>query len=263
MGSSIIDVNRLSISLGGRRILQDVTLSVGVGDYVSIVGENGAGKTTLLKCIIRIHKGGTGSIAVDGVPISSYRQNELAKVVSYVPQAGGRSIHAFSVHEFVMMGRYPYLSPFSPPTHVDSEAVKDAMSVTGTADLASRSLGTLSGGERQKVFVAAAIAQEARVLLLDEPTTFLDPRHQAEIHTLLGHLNKNHGVTVVSVTHDINSAALTSQQVIALKRGAVVFDGTSEDFMSESVLQDTYGKTFSFLAHPQTGQRIVAPEAPR
>ena len=263
MVSSIIEVGNFSISLGGRRILQDVSLSVGAGDYVSIVGENGAGKTTLLKCIIRIHKGGTGSIAVDGAPISGYRQSDLAKVVSYVPQAGGRVVHAFSVHDFVMMGRYPYVSAFSAPTPSDNKAVEEALSVTETADLANRSLGTLSGGERQKVFIAAAIAQEAKVLLLDEPTTFLDPRHQAEVHTLLGHLNMDHGVTIVSVTHDINSAALTSQQVIALKRGIVVFDGASEDFMSESVLQATYGKPFSFLAHPETGQRIVAPEAPR
>jgi iron complex transport system ATP-binding protein len=260
-GKAIIDISHFSFEMGGREILKDISFAVHGGEYMSIVGPNGAGKTTLLKCISRIHRPGRGGIFVAGRRLADYSQKDLARRVSYVPQADGR--HApFTVYEFVLMGRYPYLNPFSPPSAEDVMAVREAMEVTGTEAFAERFLNTLSGGERQKVYIAAALAQAADVLLLDEPTTFLDPKHESDIYGLLAEINRRRGVTIVSVTHDINSAVLTSRTVLALKDGAVAFYGPAEEFMKAEILQAVYEKPFQLMNHPRYGRTIIAPEAP-
>jgi iron complex transport system ATP-binding protein len=257
----IIEVDSFCFALSGKEILKNVSFAVGRGEYVSIVGPNGAGKTTLLKCISRIHKGGRGRIAVAGRDLDAYSQKELALKVSYVPQAEGK--HApFTAYEFILMGRYPYLSPFSPPRPSDVAAVREAMAITGTSQFSERLLGTLSGGERQKVYIAAALAQQAQVLLLDEPTTFLDPKHESDIYGLLAEINRGRGVTIISVTHDINSAVLTSRKIVALKKGAVAFCGAAEDFMRRDILQGIYDKPFHLMRHPQYDRTIIVPEVP-
>ncbi len=261
MENTIIEIVRFSFSISNKAILKDISLNVKEGEYISIVGPNGAGKTTLLKCLDRIHKGGSGDIRIAGKPLDKYSQKELARKLSYVPQADGR-ISPFTVYEFVMMGRYPHLSPFYSPGQEDKDAVHDALAMTGISEFAERFLSTLSGGERQKVFIAAALAQGAKVLLLDEPTTFLDPKHEADVHRLLARANRECGVTVVSVTHDINSAVLTSRRVLALKDGAVAFCGCADKFMNNEILQKIYEKSFLFVKHPRTGKTIVAPEVP-
>ena len=261
MGDPIVEIARFSFFMGGKEILRDISFSVREGEYVSIIGPNGAGKTTLLKCMIRVYKGGKGDIRIFGKALNEYDQRELAGLVSYVPQADGRIV-PFTVREFVMMGRYPYLSPFSSVSAEDEKAVCDALAMTGMSEFAERLVGTLSGGERQKVFIAAALAQSARILLLDEPTTFLDPKHEAEIRALLARANSERGVTVVSVTHDINDAVLTSRRVLALRNGSVAFWGPAEKLMDNDVLQRVYEKSFQFLKHPATGRTIVAPESP-
>jgi len=261
MNAAIIEVEDYCFSIGGKDILNNISFAVGKGEYVSVVGPNGAGKTTLLKCVSRIHKGGRGEISVAGKDIEEYSQKELALELSYVPQAEGR--HApFTVYEFVMMGRYPYLSPFSPPSTTDTAAVREALSVTETAQFSERLLVTLSGGERQKVYIAAALAQKASVLLLDEPTTFLDPKHEADIYRLMAEINRQRGVTIISVTHDINSAVLTSRKILALKKGKVAFWGVPDGFMNEEVLQKIYEKPFSLMRHPQYDRTIIVPEVP-
>lgn len=257
----IIDIASYSFGVSDKEILKNISLSVREGEYVSIVGPNGAGKTTLLKCISRILRGGRGEITVAGKKLEAYSQKELALKISYVPQADGRPA-PFTVREFVLMGRYPYLSPFSPPSPSDTAAVREALEVTDTLDFSERFLGTLSGGERQKVYIAAALAQEAKVLLLDEPTTFLDPKHESDIYRLLAGINRQRGVTVVSVTHDINSAVLTSRTVLALKDGVVAFCGPAQEFMNEGILWNIYEKSFSLMKHPLYGRTIIAPEVP-
>jgi iron complex transport system ATP-binding protein len=261
MDSPILEIASYHFEMSGREILRDISFSVREGEYVSIVGPNGAGKTTLLKCVSRIHKGGRGRIAVAGKNLDAYSQRDLALEVSYVPQAEGR--HApFTVDEFVLMGRYPYLSPFSAPSPADIAAVREALEVTGTAVFADRFLGTLSGGERQKVYIAAALAQQSRILLLDEPTTFLDPRHESDIYRLLASVNRERGVTIVSVTHNINSAVLTSRTILALKSGAVAYCGPAEEFMNGNILEGIYDKPFERMNHPRYGRTIIAPEVP-
>ncbi len=258
---TIIRVSDFSFRLGKKQILRDVSFSVSRGQYVSIVGPNGAGKTTLLKCIDRILIGGTGRIEIAGRPLESYRQKELARLISYVPQADGR-VFPFTVEQFVLMGRYPHLSPFSSIGREDRQAVAHAMELTDTRQFAERQLDTLSGGERQKVYVAAALAQGADILLLDEPTTFLDYRRQAEIRDLLVRVNAESGVAVLAVTHDVNIAALESHRIVALREGEVVFSDTPEALMTPEVLRRIYGTSLVLVDHPQAPLPVVVPHTP-
>ncbi|MCR4414791.1 MAG: ABC transporter ATP-binding protein, partial [Thermoguttaceae bacterium] len=142
-------------------------------------------------------------------------------------------------------------------------AADRALDVTGTREFAARRLDSLSGGERQKVYIAAALAQEADVLLLDEPTTYLDYRHQAEIRDLLAHVNRVSGVTIVSVTHDLNRAALDSDRIVALCEGQVVFSGPPSEIMRPDVLERIYRTSFLLAEHPRAGLRVILPEPPR
>lgn len=259
-GAPVIEIRQFSFSIENQAILREVSFEVREGEYLSIVGPNGAGKTTLLKCIDRIYAGGSGEIRVFRRSLASYRQKELARRISYVPQADGR-VFPFTVAQFVLMGRYPHLSPFSSISREDRRQVAEALDRTGTSPFAERLLDTLSGGERQKVYIAAALAQGADVLLLDEPTTFLDYRHQAEVRDLLARVNRD-GVTIVAVTHDMNRAALDSHRVVALREGRVAFIGSPAEVMTPAVLGAIYSTEFLLVNHPQSGLPLIVPHQP-
>jgi iron complex transport system ATP-binding protein len=259
MSAPVLKVRNLHYNIGDKEVLHDVSFAVERGQYWSIIGPNGAGKSTLLKCIDRIHTDWRGEIFLENRSIATMSQRELARRMSYVPQAGERHF-PFTVHEFVLMGRYPHLSPFSSITAEDERIVCEALERTGALPFAHRMLQTLSGGERQNVYIAAALAQGGDVLLLDEPTTFLDYRHQAEVIALLRRINAESGTTILSVTHDINCAVLSSDHVLAIKDGATVFCGATSDVLDEAVLGSIYDARFHFLRHAGTGATIVAPQ---
>ncbi|MBN2450351.1 MAG: ABC transporter ATP-binding protein [Lentisphaeria bacterium] len=262
MSTPAVEVQGLSYAIGAARILDGVSFLVEAGSYLSIVGPNGAGKSTLLKCLNRIITGAAGRILIQGRSLADYSQTDLAIQVGYVPQGGADDV-PFSVYEFVMMGRYPHLSAFTSPTADDECRVAEALDLAGASSLANRDYGTLSGGEKQRVLIAAALAQDARILLLDEPTTFLDPRHQHDILRLLARLNRDSGVTILAVTHDLNAAALSSDRVLALRGGAVVFHGSPCALMDAAVLRRLYEQEFHFVSHPVNGCSLVVPEAVR
>ena len=259
MDNPVLEIKDLSLVLGGKRILRDISFAVPGGQHLSIVGPNGAGKTSLLKCFMGIWKNWSGNIRIEGRSLGETPQKELARAVGYVPQADSR-LFPFTVSHFVLMGRYPYLTPFSAPGPEDHRAVEEAMEITGTAIFRERDIRTLSGGERQKVFIAGALAQGARVLLLDEPTTFLDPLHEGQVQEILDRLSRRAGTTILSVTHDINHASLLADRVVALVAGEVAFDGLPSEFMDNRVLKRIYGRTFTFVPHPAGGTRVVVPE---
>jgi iron complex transport system ATP-binding protein len=259
MNDILIDVRNLSFHFGTRRVLNGVNFEVKRGESLAIVGPNGAGKSTLLKCLGRLLKGSPRSICLEGKPLESYRQKDLARWMSYVPQAEGRGA-PFTVREFILMGRYPHLSPFSLIGVRDREAADRAMEWTGTRAFSNRPLDSLSGGERQKVLIAAALAQEARILLLDEPTTFLDYKHQSEIESILWKVKRDSGTTLILVTHDINAASLLGDRILALRAGEAVFLGPPEKAMRDEVLRTIYGKSFLFATHPETGLPVVVSE---
>ncbi len=253
-----IDVCGLSVWLGGRKILDGVSFGVERGEAVTIVGPNGAGKTTLLKCLAGILTAGSGKILLDGRPLGDCPRKRLARRISYVPQADSQPV-PFTVEQFVLMGRYPYLSPFSPVGKEDRQAARGAMEQTDTTRFAGRRLDTLSGGERQKVYIAAALAQGGEILLLDEPTTFLDYHHQEDICRLLRRTARRSDLTTIAVTHDVNRAALESHRIVALGGGRVVFIGAPHEIMRPDVLQRIYGCPFELVDHPHVGMPMVVP----
>jgi len=254
----ILRVCNYRFSVDGKVILRDVSFEVAPGEYVTIVGPNGAGKSTLLKCLMRILRGGAGRIEVAGRPLQSYTQRQLARRIGYVPQADGRTA-PFTVEQFVLLSRYPYLSPFSAASRRDRQAVHAALETTDTMELAGRRMETLSGGERQLVYIAAALAQEADILLLDEPTTFLDYRHQTAIRRVLSRANQQHRVTILAVSHDVSAAALESHRILGLCAGKIVFCGTPEQLMRPEILRRIYHTEFLLVDHPQSPLPVVVP----
>jgi len=259
MSEPALEIDRFSLSLGGREILKELRFSIAAGERVAIIGPNGAGKTTLLKCLNRILRGGTGQIRIGGRPLDSYRQFDLARRLAYVPQAEARTA-PFTVRESVEMARYPHLGPLSPVRPQDLAAVDRAIEAAGIGPLSHRSLDTLSGGERQKALLAAALAQESDILLLDEPTAFLDPSQQTEILGMLGRVHRERGTTMLSVTHDLNEAVTHSNRVIALREGAVVFDGPSDALAQPDSLRRIYQHEFVIGVHPRTGRPVLFAE---
>ncbi len=254
-----LEVERYSLRLGERQVLRDVSFSVARGQWAAIIGPNGAGKTTLLKSLNRILRGGQGGIRIAGAPLDSYRQVDLARRVSYVPQTEGRTA-PFTVREMVEMARYPHLGPLAPVRPEDRAAIEHALKETGMASFAERPMDALSGGERQKALLAAALAQQAEILLLDEPTAFLDPSQQSDVLAVLGRVHREKSVTIVSVTHDLNEALTHADRVIALRDGAIVFDGTPAALVQNGALKKIYDHEFVIGTHPKTGQPVLFPE---
>ncbi len=257
-GDVVLEAREFSYCYDGRTILDRVSFSLRRGEYATIVGPNGAGKTTLLKCCDNLLSGGTGDIFIAGRSRHDYHGKDLAKLIAYVPQADGRKI-PFTVEQFLLMSRYPHLSPFAPPSKKDRQFVRETMECVGVADLAERTMSALSGGERQKAYIAAALAQDAPIWLLDEPTTFLDYRHQQEILSLIATMNREREITILSVTHDLNHAVLETHRVIALKRGKKAFDGPPEKIMQAETLREIYDVELTLVDHPDREISMIVP----
>lgn len=255
---AIVEASGYSFWLDGVHILKDVSFSVPKGEFLSIVGPNGAGKSTLLKCLMRLHGRGrsTGSLMVAGQDIGAYSQRQLARVISYVPQAGGW-IPPFTVREFARLSRFPRVSAVSGLGPEDELAVDQALGLAGLDGLARRSLKTLSGGERQKAYLAAALAQGAEVMLLDEPAASLDPRHAAELARLLDRLNGESGLTMVMVTHDLNHPLRAGGLALVLAGGEREYFGPSEGLLGAGVLERAFQHPFLYLDHPSGRGRLV------
>jgi len=259
---ALLRLTDFSFRFGRRRIVRDVSFSVRRGRFVAMIGPNGAGKSTLIRCIVRILTGGNGAIELCGRPIEEYSQREIAQRVAYVPQPSDLGAIPFTVRRFVEMARYAHGEPFSLAGDEDRRAVDEALHSTGTLGLCHRRVDTLSGGERQKVQIAAALAQSPELLLLDEPTGPLDYRGQAEILALLGRISHREGMTVLAVTHDVNHAALFADRVVALRDGEAVFVGPPDKLMKADVLRRIYDTALQLTDHPQADVPIVIPRPP-
>ena len=258
MSEPRVAVEDLSVRFGEAEILNEVSLTVGRGEFLTVIGPNGAGKSTLLRCLDGILVPSDGRVLLDGRPISEYGHRELARAVSYVPQPDAGPLD-YSVRSFVEMGRYPHISAWAALTEADAVAVNDAMELTEVADFADRSMASLSGGERQRASIAAALAQGGSILLLDEPTSFLDYRHQVQVLDLLDRLHRENGLTVVAVTHDLNSTVASADEVIALKDGGVAFKGRPSELLQVEILSDIYGADFRLIAGGHRGLPMVLP----
>jgi iron complex transport system ATP-binding protein len=245
------------VRLDGQAILRGVSFEVQRGEFLTVVGANGAGKSTLLRVLDGLLLPSRGRVELAGRPVEAYTRRELARAVSFVPQMDTGPL-PYEVRTFVEMGRYPHLGPWARPTGEDADAVDRALELTGTARLAGRQMSSLSGGELQLVLVAAALAQGGELLLLDEPTSFLDYRHQAEVVELLARLHADDGYTVLVASHDLNSAVAPCDAVLALKEGAVVFHGPPGEILAPERLRAIYDTEFELVPR-DGGLPLVAP----
>ncbi len=257
-GRVVFRLSGLGVHFNGARLLDDITFDLGQAEFLTVVGPNGAGKTTLLRVLDRLIKPSVGAITLEGVDLAGFDRRQLAQIVSYVPQTDLGSSD-FTVKAFVEMSRYPYLGPWEPLSRRDREAVDQAMATTEVLHLSDRLLGTLSGGERQRTLIAAALAQGGRVVLLDEPTSYLDYRHQVQVLDLLDHLHRDLGYTLVVVTHDLNATVGCSDSVLALKDGRVAFAGTPEGLLDVDRLAAIYENDFELVKRGVGSVPLVVP----
>ncbi len=248
-----------------RWVLSDVTLHVAPGEIVGIVGPNGSGKTSLLKLLAKLAVSQHGHITLFGDNLARLSQEDTARMVAFVPQESTQ-MFPFTVAETVLMGRFPHRRRtrwnlgFGWEDGADCAAAAQAMATMDIAHLAPRAVTDLSGGERQRTMIARALAQAPRVLLLDEPTAFLDLQHQLEICSVLRRLKDERGLTVVLVSHDLNLASQYCDRIVMLKEGRVRSVGSPSEVMSAGCLREVYGCEVLVDGHPESGlPRITLP----
>ena len=234
-----IQIENLSYAFGNRAVLRNIEFSVRQGEFFIVIGPNGSGKTTLMRTIAGILRAQAGQIKIFERQMSSYKRKELARLVAFVPQGLPTDL-PFTVAELVLMGRAPYNSTLGIETEKDYRVSEQAMGFTEVAHLAARKLDQLSGGEQQRVFIARAICQEPKILLLDEPTASLDLAHQVRIMDLMEKLKADKGMTLVMVSHDINLAAMYGGQLLLLRDGQMVCMGSPKEILTFKTLEDTY-----------------------
>lgn len=248
----------IRLAYGDRTIVSDLTLSVAPGAVTSIVGPNGCGKSTLLRALSRLLKPEAGRAVLDGKTLHKIPSKQLARQLGLLPQSP-TAPEGIAVADLVGRGRHPHQKALARWSQRDYEIVASALEATGITDLADRSVDELSGGQRQRVWIAMALAQETDILLLDEPTTFLDVAHQVEVLDLLTDLNRDRGTTIVMVLHDLNLAARYSHELIAMRDGAVVCAGAPLEVVTEAMVTEVFGLSNRVITDPVSGTPIVTP----
>ncbi len=243
-----------------QRVLDRVSLEVPRGAVVGLLGPNGSGKTTLLRIVSGVLQAQSGSVLIDGEPIEQLTRRDLARRIAVVPQET-HSTFDFSVMDIVLMGRYPHLGPFELEGAADQAIARDALAATGTAGLEARAFATLSGGEKQRVVIASALAQASDMLLLDEPTAALDLGYQFEIAALLRRLNAERRTTMVVSTHDLNLAAALCERIVLLKQGRVIAHGPTKETLTADNIRLLYDVDADVQVHPRAGHLTVVPIA--
>ncbi len=239
-------------------ILNGIDLKIESGEFIGLIGPNGAGKSTLLKVLAGLLRSYRGKADFGGRSLSTYPPRELGQRVAFVPQET-HVMFPFSVGEIIMMGRLPYRTNSLFESMRDVERAQVAMELTDTALLARKTFNELSGGERQRVILASALAQDPDVLLLDEPTVYLDLKHQVQFYDIVERLNADRGTTIVSVTHDVNLAARYAHRLIAMRDGHFVIDGLPREVLTTKNLYEIFEITASILERPDGRGSYVVP----
>ncbi len=248
----------LSVGYGQVEILHQLDLAVPPGRITAIVGANACGKSTLLRSLSRLLAPRQGQVLLDGEAIHRMPSKELARTLGLLPQSP-IAPEGITVADLVSRGRHPHQTLFSRWTRKDDEAVDSALSDTKLLELAERSVDELSGGQRQRVWIAMALAQQTEVLLLDEPTTFLDISHQIEVLDLLTDLNQSRGTTIIMVLHDLNLAARYADHLVAIAGGRVHISGRPEDVLTEENVRQIFGLESRIVTDPTSGRPIMLP----
>ena len=243
---------------GRRTILRDVSLAVSAGEVVGVIGPNGAGKTTIVRALAGTLPLTDGRVLLDGQPLGRLTRRQVAQQIAVLPQDPVASF-PFTALEVVLMGRTPHLPALALPRPRDVAIAAEAMAALDVGDLAARHLDELSGGERQRILLARALAQQPQILLLDEPTSHLDLRHQVEMYDHLRARTRADGLGVLSVLHDLNLAALYCDRLVLLLDGEVVADDVPRAVLREELLARAFGTAVHVGQHDRTGDPIVLP----
>ena len=252
-----LEARGLSLAYGNRTVVTNVSLAIETGEMVAIVGPNGSGKSTLLRGLARLQRPSAGNVLLGETDIRSLGAREVARQLAILPQSPDAGAD-LTVRELVWRGRYPHQGILQRATRPDYEAVQWALAAADLEPLAERPIGSLSGGERQRAWIALALAQQPKVLLLDEPTSFLDIQHQVEVMHLLRRLNDD-GITIVAVLHDLIVAARFAERVIAVRRGVREFDGRPTDVFEPRALERVFGVPMMVIPDPVTGLPLPLP----
>lgn len=242
---NIVEIRDVYASYGCNEVLKGISLPVKTNQRWAILGRNGTGKSTLVKIIAGLLHPNKGEILINGIDVRQYSSRKRAQVMAYVPQKPDGVI-PYSVHDFIMLGRYSTMGILGLPSHKDYEAVCEAIDICDIKHLEGRLMSTLSGGELQRVLLAGAVAQQTPLLLLDEPTTFLDPAHEQLFFEALARLHKQRELTIIMVTHDINTAIVQCTHIGALLNGHIIFSGTTGQFKTQCpmVLEEIFNVHF-------------------
>ena len=248
----------LGLGYGDRQIVSGLSVEIPTGKVSVIIGANGCGKSTLLRGLARLLSPTSGSVLLDGRNIQAWQSKEVAKVMGLLPQAP-IAPEGITVADLVGRGRYPHQGWFRQWSDADDRAVAEALAVTDTLDLAGRPIEEMSGGQRQRVWIAMALAQETDLLLLDEPTTYLDLTHQVEVLDLLTDLNRRRGTTIVIVMHDLNLACRYADHLIAMRAGEISGQGSPSEVITPDTMQEVFGMNSVIINDPVSNTPTVIP----
>ena len=262
----IIQASDLNLRIGSTQLLDDASLAISTGERVAIVGPNGAGKTTLIRCLLGLTQPDSGRIEINSRALAELSHTELARQVSYVPQQLAERI-SFTAMEFISMSRYAYgggggrgaRAGFKQADEEGMEATEQAIELTGIGHLRHQALSTMSGGERQKVSIAAALAQQTPTLILDEPSAHLDPKQRDIIHSLLAKITREQNISLIVITHDLNWASADFDRIIGMKAGQTMVDAQADAFMQKQTLMDIFDADWLLHPHPESGRPMVLP----
>ena len=245
-------------SAGPAPVLDHVSFEIRRGAVVGIIGPNGSGKTTLLRLLSGTRRPTAGQVWLDGTPLPHLTRRAIAQRLAVVPQETQLAFE-YTVLEMVLMGRHPHLGLFELEGPEDFAIARDGLRATGTSALEDRRFSTLSGGEKQRVVIAAALAQSSEILLLDEPTASLDLGYQLEVAALVTRLNRDRGVTIVVSTHDLNLAAAICQEIVMLRGGRVIASGPTAEVLTSDNIRQLYDVEADVQTHASTGHLVVVP----
>ncbi|MEV6280105.1 ABC transporter ATP-binding protein [Nocardia sp. NPDC051832] len=248
----------VTLGYGDRVIVDGLTLEIPAGVVTTVIGPNGCGKSTLLRSLGRLLKPHAGRVVLDGKAISSMKTKDVARVVGMLPQTPVAP-EGLTVADLVARGRHPHQSWLRQWSATDEAEVQTALEQTGIADLADRPLDELSGGQRQRAWISMALAQGTDILLLDEPTTYLDLAHSLEVLDLVDRLHDDMGRTVVMVLHDLNLAIRYSDQLIVMRSGRIIAQGAPSDIISAELLREVFGLSATVLEDPVSGRPMIVP----
>lgn len=252
---SCISTKNLNISYGNLDIVKDLNLDIPKGKITTIIGSNGCGKSTILKTIARIIQAKSGDIFVNNINIKEQSPKDLAKVMAVLPQSP-QAPSGLTVEELIAYGRFPHQKGFGKMRKEDEDIVTWALQSTGIEEFRERPIEALSGGQRQRAWIAMALAQQTEILILDEPTTYLDLAHQLEILKLLEELNKKQGTTIVMVIHELNNAARFADHMIGVKKGKVVCQGTAHEVMTKENLKELFNIDAEIVEDPRNNKPV-------